>query len=235
MGQRAARTMDVATMRNMVGAVAAVAVYALGALAGIGGCFTGVAAAQETSSIGGAAADHSKPAAVGAYYVEFRVAEIGAYGHSYVMYGRLGGNGQPADRHYADLHPVGSYALMALGHVLPVPANTTWDPDVLKLPVSSSYRRKLSAGDYQRLLAAIKRANANKNPTWNALTNNCNHYVAALARAIGMNAPDDLKLSYAFVPSLRALNEPAQSATAQPRKKTATPAARTTAPAAPGT
>ena len=45
-----------------------------------------------------------------------------------------------------------------------------------------------------------------------------------------MNAPNDLKLSYAFVPSLRALNEPAQSATAQPRKKTAAPAVRAAAP-----
>lgn len=222
---------DEAMMRNVLWAVAGLSVYVLSAIG-----FTGVAAAQEaTSSIGAASADHPKPAAGGgAYYIEFRVAEIGAYGHSYVMYGRLGGNGQPADRHYADLHPVGSYALMAIGHVLPVPANTTWDPDVLKLSISSSYRRKLSASEYQRLLAAVKRTNANKNPTWNALTNNCNHYVAALARAIGMNAPDDLKLSYAFVPSLRALNEPAQNATAQPRKKTA-PVTRTAAPAAPRT
>jgi hypothetical protein len=221
-------------MRNILWAVTGLAVYVLGALAG----FAGIAAAQETSSIGGA--DHAKPAGGGAYYIEFRVAEIGTYGHSYVMYGRLGGNGQPADRHYADLHPVGSYALMAIGHVLPVPANTTWDPDVLKLPVAHAYRRKLSATEYQKLLAAVKRANANKNPTWNALTNNCNHYVAALARAIGMNAPDDLKVSYAFIPSLRTLNEPAQSATAtaahaQSKKKSA-PATRTAAPAtAPGT
>jgi hypothetical protein len=220
-------------MRNVLWAVAGLSVYVLSAMG-----FSGIAAAQEaTSSIGTAAANHPKPAGGGAYYIEFRVAEIGTYGHSYVMYGRLGGNGQPADRHYADLHPVGSYALMAIGHILPVPANTTWDPDVLKLPVSSSYRRKLSAADYQKLLAAVKRANANKNPTWNALTNNCNHYVAALARAIGMNAPDDLKLSYAFVPSLRTLNEPAQSATAatsSPRKRT-TPVTRAAAPAAPGT
>jgi hypothetical protein len=224
---------DEAMMRNIVWAIAGFAVYALSAIG-----FSGVAAAQETtSSIGAAATDHPKPAGGGSYYIEFRVAEIGTYGHSYVMYGRLGGSGQPADRHYADLHPVGSYALMALGHVLPVPANTTWDPDVLKLPVASSYRRKLSAAEYQKLLAAIKRANANKQPYWNALTNNCNHYVAALARAIGMNAPDDLKVSYAFIPSLRTLNEPAQSATAatSPARKKTTPVTRTAAPATPGT
>jgi hypothetical protein len=224
--------MDEPMMRNVLWTVAGLAVYVLSAIG-----FSGIAAAQETtSSIGAAATDRPKPAGGGAYYIEFRVAEIGTYGHSYVMYGRLGGSGQPADRHYADLHPVGSYALMALGHVLPVPANTTWDPDVLKLPVSTAYRRKLSSADYQRLLAAIKRANANKQPYWNALTNNCNHYVAALARAIGMNAPDDLKVSYAFIPSLRALNEPSQSATTatSPVRKKTTPVTRTAAPAAPG-
>src|SRR5262245_61906852 len=79
------------------------------------------------------------------YYIEFRVATIGAYGHSYVKYGRLGANGQPADARYTDLHPVGNYALMAIGHLVPVPANTKWDPGVLALPVASSYRRKLTA------------------------------------------------------------------------------------------
>ena len=40
------------------------------------------------------------------YYVEFRVAQIGAYGHSYVVYGPSGGRAQ-----YADLHPMGGYAI----------------------------------------------------------------------------------------------------------------------------
>lgn len=193
----------------------------------------GGAVAQTTSSLG--TAQPHKPSG-GAYYIEFRVAQIGTYGHSYVMYGRLGGNGQPADRHYTDLHPMGNYALMAIGHVLPVPANTSWDPDVLKLPITFSYRRKLSAAEYQKLLAAIRHANANKQPYWNALTNNCNHYIAALARAIGMNAPNDLRVSYAFVPALKEMNEPPGNTTAaqHPRRKSM-PAARTAAPAPSGT
>jgi hypothetical protein len=219
--------------RYIVSAMVGLAAFALSIIGG----FADVALAQATSSIGTGAVEQHKPAGGGAYYIEFRVAQIGTYGHSYVMYGRLGGNGQPADRHYADLHPVGNYALMAIGHLLPVPANTTWDPDVLKLPVSSSYRRKLSAAEYQRLLAAVRQANANKQPTWNALTNNCNHYVATLARAIGMNAPSDLRLSYSFVPALKEMNEPAGSATAAapaPRKKTS-PAVRSAAPGPSGT
>jgi hypothetical protein len=148
------------------------------------------------------------------YYIDFRVAQIGTYGHSYVAFGRLDGRGKPASAEYADLHPRGNYLIMAVGHVLPVPANTEWDPDVLNLPIASSYVRKLNAVQYKKLQAALRDVRANKQPYWNALTNNCNHFVAQLARAIGLRAPTDLKVSYAFVPALRDMNEIA--ATAKP-------------------
>lgn len=95
------------------------------------------------------------------YYIEFRVARIGTYGHSYVAHGRFNANGQPAEHRYTDLHPIGNYALMALGHVLPVPANTKWDPEVLALPVSSSYRRKLTAAQYKKLWRRSSACNPN--------------------------------------------------------------------------
>jgi hypothetical protein len=165
--------------------------------------------AQDTS-----AASRPHPATTSSatpYYIEFRVATIGTYGHSYVKYGRLGANGQPADARYTDLHPRGNYALMAIGHVLPVPANTQWDPEVLTLPVASSYRRKITAAQYGKLLAAIKRSKAEKDRYWNAVSNNCNHYVGELARAIGLKTPGTFQVSYAFIPALRDLNEPAGS------------------------
>jgi hypothetical protein len=149
-------------------------------------------------------AQASKP-----YYIEFRVARIGTYGHSYVAYGRLNAQGQPAEARYADHHPRGNYALMALGHLLPVPANTKWDPEVLTLPIDSSYRRKLTPTQYKKLVAAIQRFKADKQPYWNAVTNNCNHYVGELARAVGLRTPTNFQVSYAFVPALRDLNEPA--------------------------
>lgn len=170
----------------------------------------------------------------GRYYIEFRVAEIGTYGHSYVAYGRLNERGKPTDAHYADLHPMGNYLVMAVGHVLPVPANTEWDPDVLKLPVASSYFRALNAAEYAKLQTGLRKARADKQPYWNALTNNCNHFVAELARAIGLRAPTDLQVSYAFVPSLRELNEAGGQArpAAKRRSPTAdrTPASSTQSP-----
>jgi hypothetical protein len=141
------------------------------------------------------------------YYIEFRVARIGTYGHSYVAYGRLNAQGQPAEFRYSDLHPRGNYALMAMGHLLPVPANTKWDPEVLTLPVSSSYRRKLTQAQYKNLLAAIQKSQANKDRYWNAVTNNCNHYVGELASAVGLKTPGNFQVSYAFIPALRDLNE----------------------------
>lgn len=147
-------------------------------------------------------------AAAATHYVEFRVAEIGAYGHSYVAYGRLNGRGEPAEFNYADLHPVGGYLVMAVGHLVPVPANTVWDPDVLKLRIASSYRRNLTSVQYAKLVAAVRRARANQKPYWNALTNNCNHFVSELALSIGLRVPSNLNVSYTFVPALRDLNEP---------------------------
>lgn len=142
------------------------------------------------------------------HYIEFRVAQIGTYGHSYIAYGRLNAKGQPAEHRYTDHHPTGNYALMAIGHVLPVPANKKWDPEVLTLPVASSYRRKITAAQYKKLLAAIQNART-KDRYWNAVTNNCNHYVGELAQAIGLRTPSHFQVSYAFIPALRDLNEPA--------------------------
>ena len=145
---------------------------------------------------------HNPTTAGGGYYIEFRAAQIGAYGHSYVVYGNVGGR-----QNFADLHPMGNYAVMALGHVLPVPANTQWDPDVLKLPVTSRYRRNLNGEQYRKLLAALSAAKANKSPYWNAVTNNCNHFIGELAQAVGLKVPGQFQVSYAFVPALKELNE----------------------------
>jgi hypothetical protein len=184
---------------------------------------TGPAFSQQgppTGDTGAAATKVATPASSG-YYIEFRAARIGTYGHSYVVYGRLNARGEPADFHYTDRHPVGNYGLMALGHVLPVPANTTWNPEVLQLPVSSSYRHRLTAGQYQNLVRAVRLAQAEKAPTWNAIANNCNHYAAVLARAAGLKAPANLQLSYDFVPTLRDMNTHSASDTARTRRNAA--------------
>jgi hypothetical protein len=120
---------------------------------------------------------------------------------------------------------MGNYAVMALGHLVPVPANTEWDPDVLKLPIASRYRRPLTEQQYRSLLAAVAHAKANKQPYWNAVTNNCNHFIGALAQAVGLKIPAEFQVSYTFVPSLRELNEstPVGRGTTAHKKQSATP------------
>jgi hypothetical protein len=156
------------------------------------------------------AAKPVKPAAKSSsgYFIEFRAARIGIYGHSYVAYGRLDRFGNPETITYADRHPMGNYAIMALGHFVPVPANTEWDPEVLDLPVAHKYRVKLDDSQYSKLLAAVKRADENKS-YWNAVTNNCNHYVGQLAEAVGLRVPGAFHLSIGFIPDLQEMNEAA--------------------------
>jgi len=158
----------------------------------------------------------------GGYYIEFRAARIGLYGHSYVAYGRLDRQGNAETTTYADLHPVGNYAVMAIGHFVPVPANTEWDPEVLDLPIAHKYRVKLNDSQYDNLLAAVKRANADT-AYWNAVTNNCNHYVGQLAEAVGLRVPMAFHLSMGFIPDLQEMNEassPPMATPALPAKPT---------------
>jgi len=163
------------------------------------------------------AAKPAKPAekSSGGYFIEFRAARIGIYGHSYVAYGRLDRFGNPDTITYADRHPMGNYAIMALGHFVPVPANTEWDPEVLDLPIAHKYRVKLNDSQYNNLLAAVKRANANTS-YWNAVTNNCNHYVGQLAEAVGLRVPGAFHLSIGFIPDLQEMNEAAAPPTVDP-------------------
>ena len=172
-----------------------------------------------------------KPKSSSDYYVEFRAARIGLYGHSYAAFGRLDRRGNPENTSYADLHPMGGYAVMALGHFVPVPANTEWDPEVLTLPVTFKYRVNLNEAQYNNLTAAVQRASANKLPYWNAVTNNCNHYVGELAKAVGLRVPMQFHLSYGFISDLQEVNEsnaPSADATAAPRVNRTTAASPST-------
>jgi len=184
--------------------LAAAVTLALGLLlpAAFGTVSSQSASAQENAETPQASTHAAKPAeGGGGYYIEFRVGQIGTYGHSYAVYGAAGGKAN-----YADLHPMGGYAGMAVGHVLPVPANTQWDPGVLALPVTARYRKALNGDQYRRLLAAVKTAKSSDR-YWNAVTHNCNHFIGQLAQAVGLRVPGQFQVSYSFVPALRELNE----------------------------
>jgi hypothetical protein len=179
--------------------------------AGSPGCGLGGAALPDQEPCSGEAAAAACPESEAfAFYVEFRVAQNGVYGHSYLAFGRLSGSGWPATVEYADVHPIGGFTNMVLGHFIPIPAETLPEEETLRRNVTSAYRRTLSAHEYEKLTAAIARARAACR-WWNVFAYNCNDFVAEMARAIGLRTPRTIARPYEFIPALRELNEPVQT------------------------
>jgi hypothetical protein len=146
------------------------------------------------------------PFAAYPYYVEFRAAVDGVYGHSYIAYGRLNTLGQPATATYADIHPIGGFASMVLGHFFKLQASTSTEKDTLGHKLASRFRLPLTAVAYDRLQSVIARVRAARH-SWSILAYNCNDFVADVARGIGLQTPTTVSLPYAFIPLLQAGNE----------------------------
>jgi len=140
------------------------------------------------------------------YFVEFRAADIGVYGHSYIAYGRLNRSGQPVGVHYADFHPQGGFSGLALGHVLPVAGSFEPEQETFGLPLSAVYRRSLTGSQYAHLLAAIEAAKETHH-LWSAEFYNCIHFIVDMAHAVDLKAPPVMLLSAPTVKLIRAMNE----------------------------
>ena len=144
------------------------------------------------------------------YFVEFRAARNGVYGHSYIAHGCLNGSGSPASLEFADIHPNGGFMSVVLGHFVPISATTEPTDESLQHEITSAYRRTLSAPEYQELTAAIARVRATVR-WWNVIGYNCNDFVAEVARAIGLRTPGTLMRPYEFIPALYRMNEPVRT------------------------
>jgi hypothetical protein len=140
------------------------------------------------------------------YYVEFRAAVDGLYGHSYIAYGRLNTLGQPASAAYADIHPIGGFTSMVLGHFFALAASTSPEKDTLGHKIASRFRLPLTAAAYGRLQSVIARVRAARH-SWSILAYNCNDFVADVARGMGLRTPTTVSLPYTFIPMLQARNE----------------------------
>jgi len=162
------------------------------------------------------AATTTEPAAVepkaeaSRYYIDFRASQDGAVGHTYIAYGRLGGNGRPATAQYADYHPAGGFAGYVAGFVVPIAPVMVPTKETLSSKVVDSYRVTLSANNYGKLTKLIARIRASGR-SWTAFGYNCNDFLADAARALGLQAPATNITPYQFLPALRAMNEPGRS------------------------
>lgn len=139
------------------------------------------------------------------YYVEFRAADMGVYGHSYIAFGRLERGGKPATVEYADFHPQGGAIGLAAGHILAIRAEMAPDQETLALPVTTAFRRSITAAQYNNVLKTISRVSTTSR-FWNALAYNCNAFVGDVAESIGMKTPTNLLFATSYIPALRDLN-----------------------------
>jgi hypothetical protein len=170
----------------------------------------GTASAQTSSSPQIVRAASNKTAVVtsgaGQYYFEFRSRQAWDYGHTFVVFGRVGE--PPSKNNVAGLSPKGDDPQMWLmGHYVPVPSDTGWtDGDLEDKYITSRYRVLVSKEQYDRTVAYIRQLQA-KSTTWSVEMYNCNAFVADIATFMGLKAPSSTWIyPKVFVTNMRKIN-----------------------------
>ncbi len=142
----------------------------------------------------------------GDYFVEFRSRPGYLFGHTYLVYGRLGAHGRPVTEKYAGSYPLDGQRGLIVGSVVPVPSSIRGVEEDYKLRPSNIYRLRLSAARYARLRAVIRRVSAN-DKHWSLLFANCNDFAIEVAHGMGMSTLPSWVLPEAWIAGLRELNE----------------------------
>ena len=142
----------------------------------------------------------------GQYYFEFRSRQAWDYGHTFVVFGRVGE--PPSKKNVAGLSPKGDDPQMWLmGHYVPVPSDTGWtDGDLEDQYITSRYRVLVSKEQYDRTVAYIRQLQA-KSTTWSVELYNCNAFVADVAKFMGLRVPSSSWIyPKVFVSNMRKIN-----------------------------
>ena len=142
----------------------------------------------------------------GQYYFEFRSRQAWDYGHTFVVFGRVGE--PPSKKNVAGLSPRGDDPQMWLmGHYVPVPSDTGWtDGDLEDRYITSRYRVLVSKEQYDRTVAYIRQLQA-KSTTWSVELYNCNAFVADIAKFMGLRVPSSSWIyPKVFVSNMRKIN-----------------------------
>jgi hypothetical protein len=142
----------------------------------------------------------------GQYYFEFRSRQSWDYGHTFVVFGRVGE--PPSKKNVAGLSPKGDDPSMwVMGHYVPVPSDTGWtDGDLEDKYITSRYRVLVSKEQYDRTVAYIRQLQA-KSTTWSVELYNCNAFVADIAHFMGLRAPSSTWIyPKVFVTNMRKIN-----------------------------
>jgi len=142
----------------------------------------------------------------GQYYFEFRSRQAWDYGHTFVVFGRVGE--APTKNNVAGLSPKGDDPQMWLmGHYVPVPSDTGWtDGDLEDRYITSRYRVLVNKEQYDRTVAFIRQLQA-RSTTWSVELYNCNAFVADIAKFMGLRVPGSSWIyPKVFVSNMRKIN-----------------------------
>ena len=142
----------------------------------------------------------------GQYYFEFRSRQAWDYGHTFVVFGRVGE--APSKNNVAGLSPKGDDPSMwVMGHYVPVPSDTGWtDGDLEDRYITSRYRVLVSKEQYDRTVAYIRQLQA-KSTTWSVEMYNCDAFVADIAKFMGLKVPASSWIyPKVFVTNMRKIN-----------------------------
>lgn len=142
----------------------------------------------------------------GQYYVEFRSRQAWDYGHTFVVFGRVGET--PRKSNVAGLSPKGDDPQMwVMGHYIPVPADTGWtDGDLEDKYITSRYRVLINKDQYDRVVAHIRELQA-RSHVWSVELYNCNAFVADIASFMGLKSPSSTWIyPKVFVSNMRKIN-----------------------------
>jgi len=164
------------------------------------------AASAQTSSQSQNTRSAATTSGSGQYYFEFRSRQAWDYGHTFVVFGRVGE--PPSKNNVAGLSPKGDDPQMWLmGHYVPVPSDTGWtDGDLEDKYITARYRVPVSKEQYDRTVAYIRQLQA-KSTTWSVELYNCNAFVADIAKFMGLKAPSSTWIyPKVFVTNMRKIN-----------------------------
>jgi hypothetical protein len=139
------------------------------------------------------------------HFIDFRARPGALWGHTFILYGRLGG-GRPVELHRAGLYPDGGRQGLIVGTFVPVPARVRAVPGDFSETPSAIYRRPLTAAQYAKLKATVAHLRATDRG-WHMLMYNCNGFADTVAQSLGLHTPPTLLVPNAWVRALKAMNE----------------------------
>jgi hypothetical protein len=124
------------------------------------------------------------------YFVEFRARNAASWGHTFVLYGKLGSGNSFASYKVAGLHPKGDSTQYTIGIWMPVPAETgASDGDIDEQFLAAKYCVALSEAEYNKLVPYIKKLQSSHS-TWHGAGYNCNSFGMDIAKFVGLDAPN---------------------------------------------